>query len=141
MKKIETSTRKIKVGFSGVSYDVDEKILSQEYAVCTYNFALRNGVLKSDLGIDAAQGYYKNDLQLRHTYPSFPSTVKIVNAFVYSRRNLIGEFDDRIIAQTNENKLYYTKIFEVDTWHEITGATMSGNACAVNYNYNGNDIM
>lgn len=141
MKKIATSSKKIKVGFSGVSYDVDEKILSQEYAVRTYNFALRKGVLKSDLGIDPAQGYYKNNLQLRHTYPSFPSTVKIVNAFVYARRNAFGEFDDRIIAQTDENKLYYTKIFEVDTWHEISGATMSGNACAVNYNYNGDDVF
>ncbi len=138
--KVATTSVKMQVGFKGLSLTEDEGILDPAYSPRTYNFTFEGGVLKSGLGIDVASGYFLNSLVLRHEYPMFSSGVNIMDVFAYTRRTN-GNYDDRLIAQTDENKLYYTKIFVSDTWHEITGLTVSGKLCAVSYNYNGDDVI
>lgn len=141
MRKVNYTRKKIQAGFKGLAFRTDEEVLDPSYAVSSLNYTLRGGVLKSDLGIEAATGYYLNNVQLSHVYPAFPDGVKILNVFSYRRRATDGSYDDRVVVQTDENKLYYTKVFEVDSWHEIGGISFSGEACAVNYNYDGNDVL
>lgn len=140
MKRITTAKRRLTVGFKGISTRTDESILDFAYSPRTYNYTFRGGVLKSDLGLIQAAGYYLTSEVLRHNYPNMPEGVKMKNVFIYRRRTN-DEYDDRLIAQSTAGGLYYTKIFSVDTWHQIEGIVFLGNACAVNYNVNGDDLL
>ncbi|MEG1662871.1 MAG: hypothetical protein RR338_02695 [Clostridia bacterium] len=140
MEKIRVSKRKIKIGFSGLICKTDENILDFAYSPKAYNFTFRNGALKGDIGVDEAKGYYGDSTQLRHTYPAFPEGTEIYDVLPYMR--IVNDVrDDRLVVRTNANKLFYTKIFENDTWHEIVGDPISGRICSVNYNNAGEDVL
>jgi hypothetical protein len=140
MKKVSTSTSKINLGFNGIVTSVDESILGAEYSPMAYNFTFRKGALKSDLGIDFASGYYPQAEILRRNLPSFAPGEKIVDAFIYHRREN-GEYDDRFLVQMSDGIFYHTKIFEDDVWHILIKPNTKERVCGVSYNYDGNDVF
>lgn len=140
MNRIPTVKSKIKVGFKGIAYDTDESVMDPAYSPRALNFTFGGGALRGELGVDPAAGRYIGSMDSFHVYPDFPENVEICDVFPYFRREG-GAYDDRIVVRTSENKLYQTKIFSRDTWHEIEGLTREGRLSAVNYNYGGNDVL
>lgn len=140
MNSVKASRRKIKIGFKGLSSTVDEKVMGWEYSPCSCNFRFRDGILAGGMGVDAAKGYMGDNYAVRRAYPELPEGIAVKGVFTYLRREG-SNYDDRIVVQTAEGKLYYTAIFAVDTWHEVEGYTLTGDATAVNYNYNGRDVL
>ena len=140
MKKISTASSKHKIGFKGLVYSVDESLLGLEYSPESYNFTFRNGVLKSDMGIGYAKGHYRHDENVRHRISAVPNNEKIKDVFVYHKRS-DGQYDDRLVAQTDEGNFYTTKIFEPCQWTKIEGIVTPKDVCGVNYNYNGKDTL
>lgn len=139
MKKLNTTSGRVQIGFKGIATETDEKLLDPSYARRAYNFTFRGGALKGDIGISAGAGYLL-DGNTRHVYPTLPPTYKILDIFPYHRRTN-GIYDDRIVVQVDDKRLYSTKIFENDTWHELESYKFYGKACAVNYNYDGKDVL
>lgn len=137
---ISVRNRKIQVGFKGLVTTTDESILSHEYAKECHNFVIENGVLNGDIGIDKAQGYFKEPNRARHEYPDFPENTVLKKVFLY-RRTADGECDDRLIAHTQDGLFWYTSVFSVDTWHKIEHLRMLGEVEVVNYNYNSDDVI
>ena len=140
MKRIKTASSKQKIGFKGMVYSIDERILGMEYCPNSYNFTFRGGVLKSDLGVDTAGGHYSKDEVLRHNFAPMPDGQKVKDVFVYHRR-LKGVYDDRLVAQTTSGNFYVTGIFKPDGWTKIEDITTSEDVCAVSYNYNDKDVL
>ena len=138
--RVPTASRTVRIGFKGIRTTTDESVLDWDYTPEMYNYRIQNGVLTGKLGLDAAKGFDAVLHGARHTYPALPSGVKVKGIFHYRRRHQ-GNYDDRLVIQTSEGALYYTAVFENDTWHEVAGYTLSGEAAAVSYNYGGKDVL
>jgi len=139
--KIPVDRSRLKIAFSGIKRTVNDNLLNFSYSPDCYGFCFRGGVLKSDLGINYADACYAVENNLRHTFQPIAASTSVENAFVYLRTGAEGAYDDRIVVHTNENFLYQTKVFTSDVWHLISGVSVSGKACSVNYNYNGDDCL
>lgn len=143
MKKIRTASGKIQIGFKGIAANTDEKIADPSYAERAYNFTFRDGVLKSDIGVVKAKGYSATSASdiARWEYPSLEGGAAILKIFPYHRRT-DGAYDDRLVVLTNDKRLNYIKIFgSGDEWHKIEEMQFTGDVCAVNYNYDGKDVL
>ncbi len=140
MKRINTSSSKIKVGFKGVVTSIDESVLGMDYAPRAFNFTFRDGVLKGDLGIARGAGYHPTSELIRHDFPTFSNGVTILDVFVYHRRT-DGEYDDKLIVQVGTGHFYYTSIFQDDIWHGILGVNTTEKVSGVSYNYGGKDVF
>lgn len=138
--RVPTASRSLRIGFKGIRTTTDESVLDWDYTPEMYNYRIENGVLTGKLGLDAAKGFDAVLHGARHAYPALPSGVKVKGIFHYRRRHQ-GNYDDRLVIQTSEGALYYTAVFENDTWHEVEGYTLSGDAAAVSYNYGGKDVL
>ena len=138
--RVPTASRTVRIGFKGIRTTTDESVLDWDYTPEMYNYRIQNGVLTGKLGLDVAKGFDAVLHGARHTYPALPSGVKVKCIFHYRRRHQ-GNYDDRLVIQTSEGALYYTAVFENDTWHEVDGYTLSGDAAAVSYNYGGKDVL
>lgn len=138
--RVPTASRTVRIGFKGIRTTTDESVLDWDYTPEMYNYRIQNGVLTGKLGLDAAKGFDAVLHGARHAYPALPSGVKVKGIFHYRRRHQ-GNYDDRLVIQTSEGALYYTAVFENDTWHEVAGYTLSGDAAAVSYNYGGKDVL
>lgn len=138
---VATSNRKIKIGFEGIAYSLDESVANVKYAKSCYNFAFDKGVLTGRIGIDEAQGYYPYPDTARHAYPSFSASMGVKKLFLYRRTTQEGAHDDRLIAQRSDGTFWYTAVFYQDNWHQLAGLLIEGDADAVNYNYNGEDVL
>ena len=138
--RVPTASRTVRIGFKGIRTTTDESVLDWNYTPEMYNYRIQNGVLTGKLGLDAAKGFDAVLHGARHAYPALPSGVKVKGIFHYRRRHQ-GNYDDRLVIQTSEGALYYTAVFENDTWHEVEGYTLSGDAAAVSYNYDGKDVL
>ena len=138
--RVPTASRTVRIGFKGIRTTTDESVLDWDYTPEMYNYRIQNGVLTGKLGLDAAKGFDAVLHGARHAYPALPSGVKVKGIFHYRRRHQ-GNYDDRLVIQTSEGALYYTAVFEDDTWHEVAGYTLSGDAAAVSYNYGGKDVL
>ena len=140
MKRISTTSSKHKINFKGLVYSVDESLLDLDHSPEAYNFTFRDGVLKSDLGIDRLAGHYRHDEAVRHLIKSMPNKQSIKDVFVYHKRTN-GEYDDRLVVQTDGGDFYVTTIFEPKDWTKIEGLVTNKDVCTVNYNYNDKDIL
>lgn len=141
MNDIRTVNKKIKIGFKGIVNTIDESLLSHEYATECENFSFENGVLKAELGIDKAQGYYHFPRTNRHTYDELPTSTPAKRVFLY-RRKEDDQDADRIVVQLTNSTFSYTQIYDKDVWNAYpSGAYLIKDAEAVNYNYNGEDIL
>lgn len=138
--RVPTASRTVRIGFKGIRTTTDESVLDWDYTPEMYNYRIQNGVLTGKLGLDAAKGFDAVLHGARHAYPALPSGVKVKGIFHYRRRHQ-GNYDDRLVIQTSEGALYYTAVFENDTWHEVAGYTLTGEAAAVSYNYGGKDVL
>lgn len=140
MNDIPVSRRRIQIGFKGLINRTDESILDPSYAKAAYNFTIKNGALTADMGIDKAARYSIGDSSVRHEYPPLDSARKIINVFPYCRREN-GAYDDRIAVFLDDGRYWYTSIFNEDVWHTLPNVKVSGNLSAVNYNFNGDDVL
>lgn len=140
LKRISTTSSKQKISFKGLVYSVDESLLGLDHSPEAYNFTFRDGVLKCDMGIGKAKGHYRHDEGVRHVIKAMPNNEKIKDAFVYHKRTA-GEYDDRLVAQTESGNFYTTTIFEPNDWSKIEGISTNKDVCAVSYNYNDRDIL
>ena len=77
---------------------------------------------------------------MRRTYPALPDGAEVKRIFHYRRRDQ-GGYDDRLVVQTSSGAVYYTSVFESDTWHAVADYTLAGDAAAVCYNYGGKDVL
>ena len=140
VKDIPVKKRKIRVGFKGLVNSLDESVADMAYASQCYNFAFDKGVLSGKIGIDAAMGYYQYPSTQRHAYPPFAEGKGIRKVFLY-RVTTDGQHDDRLVAHLTDGTVWYTSVFSEDTWHQIPVLIMEGDIDAVNYNYNGKDML
>lgn len=141
MRDVRVRKTKICVGFKGLVNTADESVLDTAYANKAYNFAFENGALTGGIGIDPAAGYYSAPYTERHAYPAAPSGKSIKDVFLYRRVNKNGEHDDRLILQLTNGRFMYTSVFKTDTWHSIDELLITSDVSAVNYNYNGSDVL
>ena len=118
--RVPTASRSLRIGFKGIRTTTDESVLDWDYTPEMYNYRIQNGVLTGKLGLDAAKGFDAVLHGARHAYPALPSGVKVKGIFHYRRRHQ-GNYDDRLVIQTSEGALYYTAVFENDSWHEVEG--------------------
>lgn len=132
--------KSVQVGFEGIVTSIDESILNHEYAKQCTGFVIDDGMLKSELGIDSAKGYYKGINDNRHLYPDMTKNAVIKKVFLY-RRTVDGEYDDRLVAHMQDGYFWQTKIFEDDVWHMVDNIRMFGDVGFVNYNFNGDDVL
>ena len=138
--RVPTASRTVRIGFKGIRTTTDESVLDWDYTPEMYNYRIQNGVLTGKLGLDAAKRFDAVLHGARHAYPALPSGVKVKGIFHYRRRHQ-GNYDDRLVIQTSEGALYYTAVFENDTWHEVEGYTLSGDGGAVSCNYGRKDVL
>lgn len=136
---VSVSSRTLRVGFKGIRHTTDESVLDWSYSPDTFNFRVENGILTGGIGFDTAQGFSPGTVA-RRNYPALPEGVYVRNIFHYRRRSQ-GMYDDRIVVCSSTGALYYTSVFSADTWHAVEGYTVSRDACAVNYNYDGKDVL
>ena len=141
MRDIPVRKKHIRVGFKGLANSLDESVLDPAYAKSCDNFEFDKGVLTGGIGIDAASGFYAFPSVERHELPVFDEGTSIKKAFLYRRVSASGTQDDRMVVQLEDGTFYYTRIFVNDTWHNVESLVMAGDVDAVNYNYNGNDVL
>lgn len=60
--------------------------------------------------------------------------------FLY-RKITNGEHDDRLVAHISDGSIWYTSVFNEDTWHQVKNLIMDGDIDVTNYNYNGKDML
>ena len=140
MKKVGVSRRKVQVGFKGFVSDRDERVLGWEYSPETLNFAVDGGVLTGKLGIDAARGFVKNMPEAYWNIPDLPDSSGIRRIFHF-RRDLAADAD-RLVVQTIGGDFYEIDLFTASsTWSAIEGLHADEDAVAVNYKYDGKNIL
>ncbi len=139
-RSIRVKNKSVQVGFRGIVTSLDESILSHDYAKECKGFLIEDDILKGEIGIERAKGYFVGVNNNRHTYLDMPENTIVKRVFLY-RRTIDGEYDDRLVAHMQDGYFWQTKIFSEDTWHKITGMRMFGDACAVNYNFYGDDVL
>ena len=140
MHHITTDRRRIKIGFKGIVNSLDESQLDFAYAKQAFNVAFEKNMLKSSLGIDRAAGYYANDYEARHEFLAFASSKQIKNVFHYLFNNA-GTPDYRLVVQLKDGTIWYTKVMTESGWAQVQNLTISGDIEAVNYRFNGEDIL
>lgn len=140
MKKVGVSRRKVQVGFKGFVSDRDERVLGWEYSPETLNFAVDGGVLTGKLGIDAARGFVKNMPEAYWNIPDLPDSSGIRRIFHF-RRDLAADAD-RLVVQTIGGDFYEIDLFTASSaWSAIEGLHANEDAVAVNYKYDGKNIL
>lgn len=140
MKRIATTSRTLHVGFKGIRTTTDESALDWDYTPAMFNYRIENGILTGGIGLDDAAGFLPGFEGMRRDYPALPAGVTVKGIFHY-RRRFQGNYDDRLVIQSTSGALYYTAVFASDTWHAVEGYTLAGDAAAVNYNYDGKDVL
>lgn len=140
MDAIAVEKRRVKVGFKGIVNSLDENLIDYAYAKRAYNVGFEKGMLASNLGIDAAQGYFPYPSKLRHAFLDFASAKHIKNVFHYKYANA-GTPDERLVVQLKDGTIWQTKIMSEAGWAQVQNLTISGDIEAVNYRYNGEDIL
>ena len=138
MRKIRTSRRRVKIGFEGIVNSVDEKLIDYAHTKHAYNVAFDKGLLTSYIGIDRAQGITSSGTRFDFSYLATSKYIK--NVFHYRYYNA-GTIDDRIIVHLQDGTLWQTKALEQAGWVQIGNLTLTGDVEAVNYRYNGEDIL
>lgn len=141
MRNIRTSKKRVRIGFEGIVNSVDESAMDMRFATRCHNFAIEEGVLSGKIGIDSGSGYYAFPSLDRHTYPAFSSSVKIRKAFLYRKLASNGLHDDRIVVHLADGSFWYTSVFWNESWQKVPSLVMDGDVDAVNYNYNGSDVL
>lgn len=142
MKEIAVSRRRQRIGFKGVVKSTDQSLLGWEYSPETFNFAFRDGVLTGEIGMDKGRGFFPDVPATRWDMPALPSQAEgITKMFHYRFKGGTGA-DDRLVVQTPSGRFYYIKLFVINSqWQEIEGLTAVYPVTAVNYNYDGEDIL
>ena len=140
MKRVPSSARTLRIGFKGMRTTVDESVMDWDYSPAVYNFRIENGALTGGLGLTEAKGFHATLPDMRRTYPALPDGAEVKRIFHYRRRDQ-GGYDDRLVVQTSSGAVYYTSVFESDTWHAVADYTLAGDAAAVCYNYGGKDVL
>ncbi len=138
MMPVHTTKRRLKIGFEGIVNTTNEELLDYAYTRHAYNLAFEKGRLTSSLGIDKAQGFYTD--KTRHDYSTFASSKQLKNIFYYRFFNA-GAADDRLIVHLKDNTFWQTKVLAQAGWSQIQGLSLSGDVEAVNYRFNGEDIL
>ncbi len=138
--KMRVKRKSMQIGFKGIVTTLDESILSHDYAKECEGFLIEDDVLKADVGIEKAKGYFIGLTIDRHLYPDMPEGSIVRKVFLY-RRTVDGQYDDRLVAHMQDGYFWQIKIFSEDTWHKVEGMRLFGDTCAVNYNFNGEDVL
>lgn len=141
MKNIRTYKKRARIGFDGIANSVDESRMDLKYATLCHNFVFSGGALKGEIGIDTASGYYAFPSRDRHAYADFDKAKKIRKAFLYRKLDKNGLHDDRLVAHLSDGTFWYTNVFWNEGWNQVPSLVMDGDVEAVNYNYNGEDVL
>lgn len=135
-----TGRARIRVGFKGIVNSLDESVADMTYATKTLNFAFEKGVLTGGIGIDFARGY-SNETSERFLYAPVVLGRNAKDVFLYRRLAEDGTPDDRLVIRTTDYHFMYIPIYKKQNWRSIDGLMIHGDLSAVNYNYNGEDIL
>jgi len=133
------SVKKVRLPFTdfskGINAYVSENLLSQKYAVLAYNFSSESGALKNSKGID--------ELQLLNGNTITPLDSAILKLYFYRRYDpeLLCH-DDKLLAYTQDKKLYYIDLAkEAQSFTLIGGTTFNKTPVGINYRLNGDDVI
>ena len=138
MNACRTTKKRIKIGFKGIVNTTDENLLDFTFAKRAYNVAFDGGLLTSHIGIDKAQGFLTETT--RFDIATMASSKQIKNVFFYRYYNA-GAMDYKLIAQLKDGTIWQTRLLQQNGWAQIQGLTISGDIEAVNYRYNGTDVL
>lgn len=141
VRDVPVRKSKITVGFKGLANSTDQSLADMTYAKTVHNFAFEKGVLTGGIGIDSAEGYYPDPYIERHAYPPLPEGRTFRNVFLYRRKAENSAYGDRLVAHMDNYRFMYTSVFAPDEWHEIPDLMINDDVTAVNYNYNGHDVL
>ncbi|MBQ9276547.1 MAG: hypothetical protein IJ226_03030 [Clostridia bacterium] len=140
MRTVSTNRRRLKIGFKGIVNSVDEKELDFAFSNRAHNVTFEREILTSSIGMDPAAGFFEYPNKERHTFPKFASSKSIKNVFTYNY-NAAGTPDYRIVVQLVDGTFWFTKIMVESGWAQIADISITGDVEAVNYRYNGEDIL
>ncbi len=140
MRAISTNRRRLKIGFKGIVNSVDEKELDFAFSNRAHNVTFERGILTSAIGIDPAAGFFEYPNKSRHEFAKFASSKSIKNVFTYNY-NAAGTPDYRLVVQLVDGTFWFTKIMVESGWAQIANLSIAGDVEAVNYRYNGEDIL
>ncbi len=133
--------RRVKIGFKGRAENVDEGIANPLYATECRNFTIEDGVLRADIGIESASGYFEYPSRKRHVYKKFYSDQAVRKVFLYRHSSQNAFREDRLVAVLEDGSVWYTNVFYENNWQQIESLCLIGDVEAVNYNYKGEDIL
>ena len=140
MTSVQVDKRRVKIGFKGIVNTVDESQIDYAYTNRAYNVGFDKNLLASVVGIDAAAGFYPYPSKSRHTFLNLASSKHIKNVFHYLYNNA-GTPDYRLVVQLKDGTIWFTKVMSDAGWSQVQNLTISGDIEAVNYRYNGEDIL
>ena len=140
MRQISTDRHRVKIGFKGIVNSADESQIDFAFAPKAFNVTFEKNMLTSSIGIDRASGFYPYPIKARHEFLAFSSTKQVKNVFHYLYNNA-GTPDYRLVAQLTDGTIWYTKVMSDTGWAKVQDLTVSGDIEAVNYRFNGEDIL
>ena len=140
MNNIRVDRRRVKIGFEGIVNSVDESLLDYAYTKRAYNVKFEKGMLTGAIGIDKAAGFFPYPDKTRHDFSNLASSKQVKNVFYYVYNNA-GVQDYRIVVHLKDGTFWFTKVMSTTGWSQVQNLNISGNVEAVNYRYNGNDIL
>ena len=116
----------------GLNTQTDQNLLPFKYSPHTFNFNVKSGALTDGTGIGNAQF-------TAHSTPLEPPSPP-VKIYFYKRYDG-DKADDRLIAYCGDKKVYSLRLGVNDEFSEIEGLIFENAPVAVNYRYNGNDVL
>ena len=140
MNNIRVDRRRVKIGFEGIVNSVDESLLDFAHTKRAYNVTFEKNMLTSALGIDKAAGFLPYPDKTRHEFSALASSKHIKNVFYYMY-NTAGTPDYRLVVHLKDGTFWHTKVMSSTGWSQIEDLSISGNVEAVNYRFNGEDIL
>jgi hypothetical protein len=142
MKKVPVARKRITVGFKGMVSKTDPKILDPAYSPCTANFIVENGVLKSNIGIEKAKGYYPDDPRLRIEFETLNSYDSFQSLSFFRTRAPNNIRNDVIFSNIESGSTRYTYLYKKAPWYTFgKDLNIYGDICWANYNFDGEDIL
>ena len=140
-KPLLRNQKRFKINFTdfsgGLNTALDKNILSQKYAVNTYNVKSSTGALTTGMGIEKLK--LKNDTN-DFEFLNVPQNVKKLIYFKKFDRDEM-ENDDRLLAITNEGDLYSANISKFTQFEKIVGVSFNKTPNFVCYRLNGDDVV
>lgn len=148
LKKSKTYNLTFSSFASGMNDSIDENILPLRFAKKLYNFTIKNGALKSGLGISqlVLPRYYNDNFTSQRVIPPFDQDEGVQNLWHFPYySNINGKMYHILLFHGEGGGIYY--MLSVVPYHSfsylfpIDNFQFDGEVSAMNYRLDGEDVM